>query len=150
MERKNWMQNGRPKYKIFCPVSSAERLKRCTATQRRNSKEAMKEGEASRESMPLSALEQQYDWELHQMVGYMRRLDGSTETIKKMKRMDPLAPDGEAKHALDGSKTPYFGYWTYIAWNNVFTPTLYKTFGPVVNVSDEEDMDKLLEATVNM
>jgi hypothetical protein len=150
MERKDWMQHGQPKYKIFCPVSSAERFKRCTATERRNFREALKEGDASRESMPLSALEQQYDWELHQMVGYMRRLDGSTQTIKKMPRMDPLASDGEAKHALDGSKTPYFGYWTYVAWYNVFIPALYKTFGPVVNVLDEEDMNKLLGATVKM
>jgi hypothetical protein len=150
MERKDWMQHGQPKYKIFCPVSPAERLKRRPANERRNYKDAVKEGDAGRESMPLSALAQQYDWELHQMVGYMRRLDGSTQTIKKMPRMDPLSPDGEPKHALDGSKTPYFGYWAYVAWYNVFVPALSKTFGPVLHVSDEEDMNTLLGATVMM
>jgi hypothetical protein len=64
--------------------------------------------------------------------------------------MDPMAPDKEPKHALDGSRTPYFGYWFYLAWYNVIVPSLTKTFGPVFNVMDMEDLDALLEAKVMM
>ena len=50
----------------------------------------------------------------------------------------------------DGSKTAFYGYWTFVAWDNVFTPILTKSFGPSVAVMDEEDLDQLLGATVMM
>ena len=159
LNRADWLdEHGNPRFKTMCPVSQSERLKRLSAIERREAKPVVKEGEADggaaasegNQARPLSVLEQQYDWELHQMLAYMRRLDGATETIKKLPRMDPLAPDGEAKHALDGSKTPYFGWWTYVAWYNVFVPVLTKTFGNVLNVLDEDDLDRLLGATVQM
>ena len=61
-----------------------------------------------------------------------------------------MAPGGEPKYATDGSRTPFFGYLFYIAWYNVIVPSLVRTFGPVVNVLDMEDLDALLEATVPM
>ena len=151
LHRSDWMENGEPLYDTMCPVSAAERLKRLSVSERRSLAAERREGESEgNQSRPLSALERQYDWELHQMVGYMRRLDGATKTIKQLLRMDPLAPDGEPKHALDGSRTPYFGWWTYVAWYNVFVPALTKSFGSVLAVSDEEDLDRLLTSTVKM
>ncbi len=97
-----------------------------------------------------SELELQFNWELHQMVGYMHRLNGKGKTKKGYKRMDPLAPDQDPKYATDGSKTLCFGYWFYITWYNVIVPSVLRTFGPVVNVLDMDDLDALLEATVPM
>ncbi len=58
--------------------------------------------------------------------------------------------------ALQGPRTSwagfvpnyYFEYWTYIAWNNVFGPVLFKAFGRIVSVLDQEDLNALHFATV--
>ena len=84
------------------------------------------------------------------MVAYMRRLDGATQTLRRQKRMDPMGRMGEAKWATDGSKTKYYGYWTFVAWDNIFAPVLGKAFGQSVHVFDEENVDELLGATVMM
>ena len=153
MERPDWMgSDGKPKFKVYCPVTMAERNKRLTASERRRSKSSeMEIDEDAGKTSVRSALEVQFDWALHQMTGYMRRLDGATGLTRKgHRKMDPLAADGEPKHALDGSLTPYFGYWFYIAWYNVIIPVLGKTFGQVLNVMDKDDMDTLFGATVMM
>jgi hypothetical protein len=84
------------------------------------------------------------------MVAYMRRLDGATETLRRQPRMDPMGKLGNPKWATDGSRTPFFGYWFYIAWDNVFAPVLCKAFGQSVDVLDDGDVDELLGATVMM
>jgi hypothetical protein len=153
LERTAWLdEDGSPKYKTFCPVSYSQRFNRLTAGDRKVAKFA---GGSSDEKLAstseLSALEQQFDWPLHQMVGYMRRLDGALgRTIRGLKYMDPMAPDKEPKHAFDGSRTPYFGFWFYLAWYNVIVPSLQKTFGPILNVMDMDDLEDLLEAKVMM
>ena len=79
--------------------------------------------------MCLSALAMRYDWELHQMVGYLRRLDGVTQTLRELLRMNPLAKKGVQKFSTDGKFIPYFGYWTFVAWDHAFVPVLFKSFG---------------------
>ena len=152
LERPAWLdEDGNPKYKTFCPVSSSQRFNRLTASDKKVARFAGSADERSANSSEKSALEQQFDWPLHQMVGYMRRLDGALgKTIRGLKYMDPMAPDKEPKHALDGSRTPYFGFWFFLAWYNVVVPSLEKTFGPVLNVLDSDDLDVLLEAKVMM
>jgi hypothetical protein len=78
MERPAWLDDeGKPKYKILCPVSYTQRLIRLSAGERKVAKNVdLTEDDKSVRS-ELSALEQQFDWPLHQMVGYMRRLDGA-------------------------------------------------------------------------
>jgi hypothetical protein len=123
-------------------------LNRLPAGDRRVAKTAGSSNERLAHTSELSALEQQFDWPLHQMVAYMRRLDGALgRTIRGLKYMDPMAPDKEFKHAFDGSRTPYFGYWFYLAWYNVIVPSLQKTFGPVLNVMDMDDLDDYLMRT---
>jgi hypothetical protein len=151
MERDDWMVNGRPFCKVFCPVSVAERAKRLKASERRSLSSSETDlDEAGSSGVPLSALAHRYDWDLHQMVGYMRRLDGATQTLRKLPRMNPLAKQGEPTWATDGKLTPYFGYWTFVAWNNVFAPVLQRMFGGIANVVDDKDLDELLDATVMM
>jgi hypothetical protein len=152
MERRDWLDDyGHPKYKTFCPVSYTQRLNRLPAGDRRVAKSAGSSDERLAHTSELSALEQQFDWPLHQMVAYMRRLDGALgRTIRDLNYMDPLAPDKEPKHALDGSRTPYFGYWFHLAWYNVIVPSLQKTFGTVLNVMDMDDLEDLLDAKVMM
>jgi hypothetical protein len=151
LERSAWLdEDGNPKYTTFCPVSYSQRFNRLSPGDRKVVKLGTSDERFSNSS-ELSALEQQFDWPLHQMVGYMRRLDGALgKTIRGLKYMDPMAPDKEPKHALDGSRTPYFGFWFYLAWYNVVVPSLQKTFGPVLNVMDMDDLDVLLEAKVMM
>ena len=84
------------------------------------------------------------------MVAYMRCLDGATLTLRKQPRMNPMARNGEAKWQTDGSRTSYFGYWTFVAWDYVFVPVLGKAFGQSMRVLDEENVDELLGATVMM
>ena len=42
------------------------------------------------------------------------------------------------------------GYWTFVAWDNVFAPVLDKAFGVSVRAMDEKNVDDLLGATVIM
>ncbi len=77
------------------------RSKRLSPIERKDlakSKES-EEGEGT-ETTPKSALELRYDWQLHQMVGYMRRVAGMKTTfVRKLPCMNPLAADGEPKYA---------------------------------------------------
>ena len=151
MYREDWLgQNGEPFCKVFCPVSTAERVKRLRGNDKRQFVDVAEH--ESPGSMHMSALQYRYDWDLHQMVAYMRRLDGATKTLTLQKRMDPMERMGVAKWRTDGSKTSFYGYWTFVAWDNVFTPILTKSFGPGASVAvmDEEDLDELLGATVMM
>jgi hypothetical protein len=149
MYREDWLgQNGEPFCKVFCPVSTAERVKRLRGNDKRQFVDVAEH--ESPGSMHMSALQYRYDWDLHQMVAYMRRLDGATTTLTKQKRMDPMEKIGVAKWRTDGSRTKFYGYWTYVAWDNVFTPILTKAFGASVGVVDEEELDELLGATVMM
>jgi hypothetical protein len=151
MYREDWLgQNGEPFCKVFCPVSATERLKRLTGNDKRQFVADTDEEEFRSNAMQISALWYRYDWDLHQMVAYMRRLDGATKTLTLQKRMDPMERMGVAKWRTDGSKTSFYGYWTFVAWDNVFTPILTKSFGASVAVMDEEDLDELLGATVMM
>jgi hypothetical protein len=152
MERPAWLdEDGSPKYKTFCPVSYNQRLSRLPPGDRKIVKTQGTCDERLEHTSELSALEQQFDWPLHQMVGYMRRLDGALgRTVRGAKFMDPMAPDKEPKHALDGSRTPYFGFWFYLAWYNVVVLSLQKTFGSVLNVMDMDDLEVLLDAKVMM
>ena len=150
MEREDWMDNGKPFCKVYCPVSAGERSKRLRGNERRAFVARLEEGEAESSAMHSSALSLRYDWDLHQMVAYMRRLDGATPILRRQPRMNPMARNGEQKWATDGSKTRYFNYWTFVAWDNVFAPVLGKAFGLSVGVLDEEDLDDLLGATVMM
>ena len=72
LHRPDWIQNGEPRYDTMCPVSAAKRLKRLSVSERRGLAAERREGEGGasegNQSRPLSALEQRYDWELHQMV----------------------------------------------------------------------------------
>ena len=150
LERPDWMANGSPKYKVYCPVTAAERRRRLPANERRSEYQAVAAGEAEEMTEIRSALEMQFDWELHQMTAYMRRLDGEGKTRSGYPRMDPLARDGVEKFATDGSRTPSFGFWFYVAWYNVIVPALSRTFGQVLNVVDRGDLDTLLGTTVMM
>ena len=154
MERPSWMRpDGKPMYKVFCPVAPAEKKKRLSqAANIRRSQGALEDvEEGGRKNTIRSALELQFDWPLHQMTGYTRRLDGEGGVTRKgYKRMDPLAPDGEPTHAVDGSQTPYFGFWFYVAWYEVIVPVMTKSFGQVLNVRDKEDLETLLAAKVMM
>ncbi len=44
------------------------------------------------------------------MTGYMCCLDGEGLTKRKLKQMDPFAPDNELEFAFDGSQTQYLGF----------------------------------------
>jgi len=98
-----------------------------------------------------SALAQQYDMQLHQMVGYMRRLDGSyAPNAKGEKSMDPFAADGEWKWKVNGSKTPLFGFWAYYAWEHVLGVVFSSSFGSMFTVKDPNCQRRLMEAEVMM
>ena len=148
MQRDDWLENDKLFCKVFCPVSSAERQRRLTPAERKA--HVFEAGEEGSNAMATSALAMRYDWPLHQMVAYMRRLDGATKTIRKLPRMDPLAKRGEPKWAIDGKLTSFFNFWAFVAWDNVFAPVLGKAFGQNMRVLDEEHVDELLCATVMM
>ena len=107
MYREDWLgQNGEPFCKVFCPVSTAERVKRLRGNDKRQFVDVAEH--ESPGSMHMSALQYRYDWDLHQMVAYMRRLDGATLTLTRQKRMDPMERMGVTKWRTDGSRTAFF------------------------------------------
>jgi hypothetical protein len=64
--------------------------------------------------------------------------------------MDLFAPDGAQEWVTSGSKTPLFGYWAFVAWENVFCPVFSKSFGQIVSVTDQKSLDRLVAAEVMM
>ncbi len=108
MDREDWLgQDGRPFCKVFCPVSLSERSKRLKGNERQHFAAEQDEGELESHATQVSALALRYDWDLHQMVAYMRRLDGATETLRRQPRMDPMGKLGNPKWATDGSRTSF-------------------------------------------
>ena len=131
LERADYMQNGVMKYEVFCPlIEGAIKKKSGKAGPKKAGATTGEEGADQDPPEPpapkqLSALHHQYCPELHKMVGYMRRLDGAyPNTSRGFKVMDPLAPDGEPKLAVEGRRTPYFGWWAFYAWEKCSTPSL--------------------------
>ena len=117
MYREDWLgHDGEPIWKVFCPVSASERAKRLRGNDKRQFVAEQDEGGSQSHAMHASALQYRYDWDLHQMVAYMRRLDGATLTLTRQKRMDPMERMGVTKWRTDGSRTAFFGYWTFTAW----------------------------------
>ena len=152
LERADYMQNGVKKYDVFCPLTEGiqkKQLGKPRSKRPQAEQGADPEPEPEPSAKQVSALYQQYCPELHKMIGYMRRLDGAyPNTSRGFKVMDPLAPDGEPKLAVEGRRTPYFGWWAFYAWEEVFYPVFVKIMGSIVLVNDEEDVDALCEAEV--
>ncbi len=131
-----------------CPLSSA--------TEKRRVSKSKQSTQVSAVSPPFSieeksALAHQYDLELHQMVGYMRRLDGAyAPNSGGHKSMDPFAPDGESKWTVSGSRTPMLGFWAYYAWEHVLGVVVSSSFGSIFTVTDAKSLRQLLAAEVMM
>ena len=133
---------------MFCPLSAVTEKRRVAKSKQTSQVSAVSPPFATDEK---SALAQQYDLELHQMVGYMRRLDGAyAPSPKGEKCMDPFAPDGESKWAVvNGSKIPpLFGFWAYYAWEHVLGVVFSSSFGPIFTVSDARGLKELKAAEV--
>lgn len=148
LERSDYMSVGVRKFEVFCPLTETDRKKKSkSGTPRRVSGDDGADIEP--ETKERSALAVQYCPKLHKMIGYMRRLDGAyPNTSKGLRIMDPLAPDGEPKWATGGRTNPLFGWWTFYAWRHVFFPIFEKVMGPIVNVNEAADVDRLLEVEV--
>jgi hypothetical protein len=86
MERDEWMLNGARIFNTYCPVS--EKAEAASCGKRKNAPSA-----SDYERDDRSVLESHYDTELHQMTGYMRRLDGAYGMVKGANCMDPFAAD---------------------------------------------------------
>ncbi len=150
LNRPDWIKSGNEagQYLTFCPIS--------TATEKRRSAKSKQSPGVSADSPPFtteekSALAHQYDIELHQMVAYMRRLDGAyPPNSRGQKSMDPFAPDGEKKWVTSGSKTPLFGFWAYYAWEHVLSVVFSSSFGTIFTVTDQKSLQRLLAAEVMM
>ena len=94
MEREEWMVDGKMGFKTYCPVS--EKAEAAS----RGKRKAVAISVADRDAR--SVLETHFDEELHQMTGYMRRLDGAYGKVKGGNPvMDPFAPDGAAKWDIE-------------------------------------------------
>jgi hypothetical protein len=145
--RKPNSEDGR--YLVLCPLSAATEKRRAPKASQTPGISPVSPSESTRSQK--SALFHQYDLELHQMIAYMRRLDGAYSTNSKGKKcMDPFAPDGAEKWSTSGSKTPLFGYWAYVAWENVFYPVFSNAVGQIVSVTDQRSLERLLKAEVMM
>ena len=153
MDRPDWQKpepDGGRRYQCFCPISAV--------TEKRRVAKSKQSSQVSAESPPFSfeeqsALAHQYDLELHQMIGYMRRLDGAyAPNTKGEKCMDPFASDGESKwDVVNGSKIPpFFGFWAYYAWEHVLGVVFSSSFGSIFTVTDARGLKQLLAAEVMM
>ena len=127
-------KDGKPKFKEYCPVTPAEKNKLRSAIEWRSVSGEFEENEAEQDSRcqtvkkagsAPSALELQFDWDLHQMTGYMRRLDGARTSIRTRSPLTmPLARKGQPKFVTDRTRTPFFGFWFYVAWYDALVPVL--------------------------
>ena len=154
MDRPDWIKPGPDagrRFQIFCPLSAVTEKRRVSKS--KQSSQVSADGPPGDLVGEESALAQQYDLELHQMVAYMRRLDGAyAPSPQGEKCMDPFAPDGESKWAVvNGSKIPpLFGFWAYYAWEHVLGVVFSSSFGPIFTVSDARGLKELMAAEVMM
>ena len=154
MDRPDWQKPGPAagrRFQIFCPLSAVTEKRRVSKS--KLSSQVLPDGPSGDLVGEESALAQQYDLELHQMVAYMRRLDGAyAPSPQGEKCMDPFAPDGESKWAVvNGSKIPpLFGFWAYYAWEHVLGVVFSSSFGPIFTVSDARGLKELMAAEVMM
>ena len=150
MDRPDWKKPNcdESRFLTLCPINAQ--------TERRRHAKARQSPGVSAVRQPFSideksALAQQYDMELHQMIGYMRRVDAAYGTNSKgHKSMDPFAADGEPKWAIFGKKTPLFGFWGYYAWEHVLGVVFSSSFGSIFTLTDQRSLAKLLAAEVMM
>ena len=150
LQRPAWIIPGteNSRYLTFVPISRA--------TEKRRGTKCRQSTQVLAASPPFSvdeksALAQQYDMELHQMVGYMRRLDGAyAPSSRNEKSMDPFAADGAKKWKVNGSKIPLFGFWAYYAWEHVLGVVFSSSFGSIFTVKDTRSLRRLMEAEVMM
>jgi hypothetical protein len=150
MARPDWRRPGTSvcRYVTFLPISSASEKRRPAKAKQTPGVSPTRPKDVTVEEK--SALVHQYDLELHQMVAYMRRLDGAyPPNAKSQKCMDPFAPDGESKWCT-GSTTPLFGFWAYYAWEHALSGLLSSAFGTVFNVTNQTSLKALLGAQVMM
>ena len=146
MEREEWMVEGKMGFNTYCPVSVKAEAASCG---KRAKPEAMISVSYDRDAR--SVLETHYDAELHQMTGYMRRLDGAYGKVKGGRPvMEPFADDGAAKWDIDPDDTALFGFWFYEAWHNVFSLFFSSIWGSIMQVISEARLDALLGAEVMM
>jgi hypothetical protein len=132
----------------FCPISQSTEKRRAAKARTSRGVSAASPSFSAEEK---SALANQYDRELHQMVAYMRRLDGAyPPNSRGRKSMDPFAPDRAGKWATNGSRTPLFGFWTYYAWEHVLGVVFSSSFGSIFTVTDATSLQRLLTAEVMM
>ena len=144
MEREEWMVDGKMGFNTYCPVS--EKAENASCGKKRK---AVAISVSDRDAR--SVLETHFDAELHQMTGYMRRLDGAYGKVRRGNPvMDPFAPDGAAKWDIDPDKTDLFGFWFYEAWDNVFSAFFFSIWGPIMQVISEARLNALLGAEVMM
>jgi hypothetical protein len=153
LDRPDWQKPGPDagrRFQLFCPLSAV--------TEKRRVSKSKQSSQVSAVSPPFSideksALAQQYDLELHQMVAYMRRLDGAYALSPQGEKcMDPFARDGESKWTVvNGSKIPpLFGFWGYYAWEHVLGVVFSSSFGSIFTVSDARGLKELMAAEVMM
>jgi hypothetical protein len=150
MERPSWINEdtGKSRWLTFCPTSVAVEKRRKFRSKQTPGVSSVSPTFAVTEK---SALDHQYDMELHQMIAYMRRLDGKLPPNSRgQKVMDPFAPDGASKWCTSGSKTPLFGFWAYYAWDNVFSELFSSAFGRIFKVTNQMELRQLLDAKVMM
>jgi hypothetical protein len=150
MTRPDWRKPGTSvcRYATFCPINlTTEKRRPAKAKQTPGVSPISPTGVTADEK---SALAHQYDMELHQMVAYMRRLDGALPpNAKGQKVMDPFAPDGDSKWCT-GTTTPLFGFWAYYAWEHVLSGLLSSAFGTIFKVTNQRTLKALLGAQVMM
>ena len=147
--RPSWINQdtGKCRFLTVCPTSVAVEKMRPSKSRRTPGVSSVSPTFSITEK---SALEHQYDLELHQMIAYMRRLDGALPPSPQGKVMDPFAPDGASKWSTSGSRTPLFGFWAYYAWEHVFSDIFSTAFGSMFKVTNQMDLQQLLDAKVMM
>jgi hypothetical protein len=150
MDRPDWRRPGTSvsRYVTFCPISLTSEKRRCAkAKQTPGVSPISLTGVTADEK---SALFHQYDMELHQMVAYMRRLDGALPPNSKgQKIMDPFAKDGDSKWCT-GTTTLLFGFWSYYAWEHVMSGLLSSAYETIFKVTNQKSLKALLGAQVMM
>ena len=149
LDRPDWILPGSDKgrFATFCPISTATEKRRAAKAKTTPGVNSVSPEFTTDEK---SALALQYDLELHQMVAYMRRLDGSAPPNSRgQKMMRPFAADGESKWTA-GSNRPLCGFWAYYAWDHVLSVLFSAAFGTIFSVKNEKTLRQLLNAEVMM
>jgi len=111
--------------------------------------QAREQGSGLDEMMKMCPLAHEFDYQIHDAIANMRRLDGSLQPHSEHGRsVDFFTEKGKRKYWVKAN-TPVFGYMFFYTLDKVVCPFLADAFGQTIwHPRTIAELEKLLDAKI--